>query len=155
MSAKIGCKQIIRQGLGGGGPQRLIRALGIESGNPIRTYEQRSSFLPSIERAPHHTSPRIPEGQCSPASTLSMALPNPLSPLLVTRRHIPKLFQGGHCGRFYSPTLPQVCVCLLLVRAKAKGKGNKYGATRSAGDYRRKVQLARLCALAGVCAKGA
>ena len=40
-----------------------------------------------------------------------------------------------------------VCVCLLLVRAKAKIKGNKYGATRSAGDYRRKVQLARLCAL--------
>ena len=42
-----------------------------------------------------------------------------------------------------------VCVCLLLVRAKAKIKGNKYGATRSAGDYRRKVQLARLCALGG------
>ena len=40
-----------------------------------------------------------------------------------------------------------VCVCLLLVRARAKRKGNKYGATRSAGDYRRKVQLARLCAL--------
>ena len=43
----------------------------------------------------------------------------------------------------------EVCVCLLLVRAKAKIKGNKYGATRSAGDYRRKVQLARLCALGG------
>ena len=42
-----------------------------------------------------------------------------------------------------------VCVCLLLVRARAKIKGNKYGATRSAGDYRRKVQLARLCALGG------
>ena len=42
-----------------------------------------------------------------------------------------------------------VCVCLLLVRARAKRKGNKYGATRSAGDYRRKVQLARLCALGG------
>ena len=41
------------------------------------------------------------------------------------------------------------CVCLLLVRAKAKIKRNKYGATRSAGDYRRKVQLARLCALGG------
>ncbi len=39
-----------------------------------------------------------------------------------------------------------VCVCLLLVRARAKMKGNKYGATWSAGDYRRKVQLARLCA---------
>ncbi len=37
-----------------------------------------------------------------------------------------------------------VCVCLLLVRARAKIKGNKYGATRSAGDYRRTVQLARL-----------
>ena len=54
----------IRQGLrGGSGPHRLIRALGIEPGNPIITYEQRSSFLPSIERAPHHTSPRIPEGR--------------------------------------------------------------------------------------------
>ena len=42
-----------------------------------------------------------------------------------------------------------MCVCLLLVRAKAKIKGNEYGATRSAGDYRRKVQLARLCALGG------
>ena len=40
-----------------------------------------------------------------------------------------------------------MCVCLLLVRARVKIKGNKYGATRSAGDYRRKVQLARLCAL--------
>ena len=29
---------------------------------------------------------------------------------------------------------------------KSQNKGNKYGATRSAGDYRRKVQLARLCA---------
>ena len=36
--------------------------------------------------------------------------------------------------------------CLLPVRAKAKIRGNKYGATRSAGDYRRKVLLARLCA---------
>ena len=42
-----------------------------------------------------------------------------------------------------------VCVCLLPVRAKAKIRGNKYGATRSAGDYRRKVQLARLCAWGG------
>ena len=33
-------------------------------------------------------------------------------------------------------------MCLLPVGAKAKIKGNKYGATRSAGDYRRKVQLA-------------
>ena len=39
--------------------------------------------------------------------------------------------------------------CLLPVRAKAKITGNKYGATRSAGDYRRKVQLARLCAWGG------
>ena len=36
---------------GGSGPQRLIRALRIETGNPIMTYEQQSSFLPSIERA--------------------------------------------------------------------------------------------------------
>ena len=47
----------------------------------------------------------------------------------------------------------RVCVCFLLVRAKAKIKGNKYGATRSAGDYGRKVQcdmqLARLCAWGG------
>jgi len=56
---------LIRHGLirGGSGPQRLIRALGIETGNPIMTYEQRSSFLPSAERAPHHTSPRIPAGR--------------------------------------------------------------------------------------------
>ncbi len=39
------------------------------------------------------------------------------------------------------PDIYCVCVCLLLVRARAKRKGNKYGATRSAGDYRRKVQL--------------
>ena len=45
--------------------------------------------------------------------------------------------------------LSSVCVCLLPVRAKAKIRGNKYGATRSAGDYRRKVQLARLCAWVG------
>ena len=37
------------------GPQRLIRALGIETGNPILTNEQRSSVLPSLERAPHFT----------------------------------------------------------------------------------------------------
>ena len=42
-----------------------------------------------------------------------------------------------------------VCVCLLPVRAKAKIRGNKYGAMRSAGDYRRKVQLARLCGWGG------
>ena len=52
---------LIRQGLrGGSGPLRLIRAPGIETGNPIMTFEKRSSFLPSFERAPHHTSPRIP-----------------------------------------------------------------------------------------------
>ncbi len=51
---------LIRQGLrGGSGPRRLIRALGIETGNPIMTFEQRSSVLPSIERAPHHTSLRL------------------------------------------------------------------------------------------------
>ena len=44
-----------------------------------------------------------------------------------------------------------MCVCLLLVRARAKIKGNKYGATRSAGDYRRKVQLARFQPLANLC----
>ena len=45
-------------GGGGSGPQRLTRALGIETGNPIMTYLQRSSFLPSFERAPHRESPR-------------------------------------------------------------------------------------------------
>ena len=51
---------LIRQGLRGGSePLRLIRALVIETGNPIMTLA-RSSFLPSFERAPHHTSPRIP-----------------------------------------------------------------------------------------------
>ena len=79
----------------GSGPPRLIRALGIGTGNLIMTFEQRSSFIPSTERAHHHTPTGIPEGRCSFASTLSLALPNPPSPLLVTRRHIPKLFQGG------------------------------------------------------------
>ena len=87
---------IIRQGLmRGSGPSRLIKVLGIGTGNRIMTYEQQSSFLPSTERAPHHTPTGIPEGRCSFAIALSLALPNPLSPLLVTRRHIPKLFQGG------------------------------------------------------------
>ena len=55
---------LIRQGLrGGGGPQRLTRALGIETANPIMTFEQRSSFSPSIERAPHQTPTGIPEGR--------------------------------------------------------------------------------------------
>ncbi len=60
--------------------------------------------------------------------------------------------------------VPAIWGCLLPVRAKAKMKGNKYGATRSAGDYqrkatrlpnktrpqsKRKVQLARLCAWGG------
>ena len=37
---------LIRQGLrGGSGPLRLIRAPGIETGNPIMTYEQRSIFF--------------------------------------------------------------------------------------------------------------
>ena len=45
---------------GGSGPQRLTRALGIETGNPIMTFEQRSSFLPATERAPHHTSTENP-----------------------------------------------------------------------------------------------
>ena len=40
---------LIRQGLrGGSGPLRLIRAPGIETGNPIMTFEQRSSFIPSF-----------------------------------------------------------------------------------------------------------
>ena len=62
----------------------------------------------------------------------------------------------GTAGERFRLTRIDVCVCLLfkgvcllLVRAKAKIKGNKYGATRSAGDYRRKVQLARLCAWGG------
>ena len=148
---------LIRQGLrGGSGPQRLIRALGIETGNPIMTFEQRSSFLPSTERAPHHTSTGIPYGRCSFASTLSLSLPNPLAlfffgGLLAGPAHrtgvvIYLLFIGMiievirsvyimMIGRF----IGCVCVCLLLVRAKAKIKGNKYGATRSAGDYRRHV----------------
>ena len=45
----------IRQGLrGGSGPQRWIRALGEETGNPIRAFH-RPSFFPSVEWAPHHT----------------------------------------------------------------------------------------------------
>ena len=57
---------LMRRGLRGeSGPQRLIRALGIETGNPIMTLEQRSSFLPSVERAPLHTPTGIPEGLAS------------------------------------------------------------------------------------------
>jgi hypothetical protein len=51
---------LIRQGLGGGsGPQRLIRALGEETGNPILAFH-RPSFSPSFERAPHHTTAENP-----------------------------------------------------------------------------------------------
>ena len=72
-----------RQGLSGGsGPQRLTSALGIETGNPIMTLEQRSSFLPSTERATHNTPTGIPYGRCSLASTLSLALPAPAEPAL-------------------------------------------------------------------------
>ncbi len=40
---------LIRQGLRGvSGPQRLTRALVIETGNPIMTFEQRSSFLMGV-----------------------------------------------------------------------------------------------------------
>ena len=40
---------LIRQGLrGGSGPLRLTTAPGIETGNPIMTFEQRSSFLPRV-----------------------------------------------------------------------------------------------------------
>ena len=35
--------------------RRVIRALGRETGCPIVTFEQRSSFFPSTERAPHRT----------------------------------------------------------------------------------------------------
>ena len=54
---------LIRQGLrGGSGPPRLIRAPGIETGNPIMTFEQRSSFLSffcrfcrlDLQVAPYH-----------------------------------------------------------------------------------------------------
>ncbi len=69
------------------------------------TYEQQqSSSLPSSERATHHTSTRIPEGRCSFAPTLSLALPNPLFPLLVTRRQILKLFrEAPHSGIHSKP----------------------------------------------------
>ena len=75
------------------------------------SFDQRSSLLPSTERAPHHTPIGIPYGRCSSALALSLACDRasqlslcgvswqaervPLSPLLVTRRHIPKVFQGG------------------------------------------------------------
>ena len=43
-----------------------------------------------------------------------------------------------------------VCVCVFITGGgESQIKGNKYGSTRSAGDYRRKVQLARLCAWGG------
>jgi len=51
---------LIRQGLrGGSGPQRLIRALGEETGNPIMAFH-RPSFFPSLERALHHTTTENP-----------------------------------------------------------------------------------------------
>ena len=69
---------LFRQGFrGGSGPQRLTRALGIETGNPIMTYEQRSNFFPSTERAPHHTSTRIPCRRCSFASTSGLVRRGP------------------------------------------------------------------------------
>ena len=46
----------------------------------------RPSFSPSFERAPHHTTTEDPCGRWSSALTLSLALPNPRSPLLVTHR---------------------------------------------------------------------
>ena len=62
------------------------------------------------------------------------------------------VYELGMLMRYAWYAVMSVCVCLLLVRAKAKIKGNKYGATRSAGDYQRKVQLARLGGgRAGVC----
>ena len=40
------------------------------------------------------------------------------------------------------------CVCVFITgEDESQNKGNKYGATRSAGDYRRKVQLARCVCL--------
>jgi hypothetical protein len=49
-----------RQGLkGGSGPQRLIRALGEQTGHPIMVFH-RPSFSPSVERAPHHTTTKNP-----------------------------------------------------------------------------------------------
>jgi hypothetical protein len=51
---------LIRHGLGGGsGPQRWIRALGKEAGNPIMAFH-RPRFSPSFERAPHHTTTENP-----------------------------------------------------------------------------------------------
>ena len=133
---------LIRQGLtGGSGPLRLIRAPGIETRNPIMTFEKRSSFLPSFERAPHQTS-------------LLLLLLHHTSPRILYWCLLFVLIRQGL-------RVLTVCVCLLLVRARAKRKGNKYGATseselafllrslikrspppppppRSAGDYRRK-----------------
>ncbi len=66
---------LIRQGLrGGSGPQRLTRSLGIETGNPIMTFQQRSSFLPSTEREPH----RCP---LCPSSSVALHLASGLFPL--------------------------------------------------------------------------
>ena len=56
-------------------------------GNPIMAF-LRPSFSPSIERAPHYTNTRIPYGRWSFALALSLALPNPLFPLLVTHQHL-------------------------------------------------------------------
>ena len=51
---------LIRHGFrGGSGPQRWIRALGKETGNPIMAFH-RPSFFPSVERAPHCTTTENP-----------------------------------------------------------------------------------------------
>ena len=51
---------LIRQGLRGVSvPQRLIRALGEETGNPIMAFH-RPSFFPSFERVPRHTTTENP-----------------------------------------------------------------------------------------------
>jgi len=42
-----------------------------------------------------------------------LALPNPLSPLLVSRRHIPKLFQGA--SRYPPFGIKQADIVLIIV----------------------------------------
>jgi len=78
----IGAYCLIRQRLRGrSGPQRLIRALAEETGNPIMAF-YRPSFPPSFERAPAHHNTTENALRWSLALTLSLALPNPLSCLV-------------------------------------------------------------------------
>ena len=73
----------------------MTRVLGRETGNPIMTFEQRSSFFPS-ERAPYRITSGIPCGRWPFASASSVAgVAKPALPLIGhTQTHPQTLPQG-------------------------------------------------------------